>query len=216
MQVTGKLRYSPVVCAEGKKLLQIQAQYVDRILEQLFRDINVLRGKTLVQARILLTDYIQDPHQNNPKRSLESRKDFIQRVIFVGYLATPSSPAMQVLIKDLYEEDLILTRRSKWWAILDIPAEIVDEARKDLYDSGIKTSPSLWGPHCTVIRGEPFTGGPPEGTEYNILVGDKIRHNKDGYFWLDVKSEELETLRTDLNLPPRPSPPFHITIGKRQ
>ena len=35
-----------------------------------------------------------------------------------------------------------------------------------------------------------------------------------GYVWLDVKSEQLEQIRSDLGLDPHPRFGYHLTIGR--
>ena len=81
----------------------------------------------------------------------------------------------------------------------------------------VKLTDSAWKPHCTVTRGENPRGRKmlwkkydrfPVDLHYSPEVWTNGKH-----WWLPVASPELEKIRKELGLRPRPYVPFHITIG---
>ncbi len=81
---------------------------------------------------------------------------------------------------------------------------------------GRVTSPA-WGPHISVIRGEPL----PDPSLWGLYEGTDIRFKYDpesiyynrGHFWLDVECDPLLDLREELGLLRQPRKPLHITIA---
>jgi hypothetical protein len=109
----------------------------------------------------------------------------------------------------------------KWWLIADCDAGIGSYYR-DLFflhtHKCEKLQPPAWKEHITIIRNEE----PPEA---NKVLWEKYANkpvefaysavpDTDGLFvWLHVECSLFESLREELGLSPKPTIPFHLTIG---
>jgi hypothetical protein len=148
------------------------------------------------------------------------------------------------------------TRYDEWWAILRcdiglskyyrsmvensasriVPSDLwLDSAKLDtsidkhwmVSIRKFKTSPSAWGPHVSVIRGEK----PLDLTAWKKYQDERVEFTYDPryintngrHWWFRVKSPRLEEIRKELGLTPQPTfidyhgntrvNPFHFTIG---
>jgi hypothetical protein len=122
---------------------------------------------------------------------------------------------LKLLLKRIKKE-LIITKIKENWAIVVVPLETIKEAREELFHKkGQKPAISCWGPHVTFIRQEvhrePLL---KDGKEITLYYNTKIHEGKNNYFFHDVLSPELETLRISQGLSPNPNPDFHLTIGQ--
>ena len=117
------------------------------------------------------------------------------------------------------DSKLILNNNNQGWAILVVQSPQIKNKLKSLRSQGIHISGSLWGPHVSVVRGERVNNAWKryENHVFEIEVNlDETKQNKQGYYWYGCQSRQLEIIRLELGLPPRPSIPFHLTIGKAQ
>jgi hypothetical protein len=105
-----------------------------------------------------------------------------------------------------------------WWAFVMVPGEIINYYSWHLLKWGKPIQKgSLWGPHISIIKGD--RERPPKtekwGQKYprvlfyysNIVRWDNGRHA-----WLDVYSDDINKIRADMGLEPKPR--FHITLGR--
>lgn len=137
-------------------------------------------------------------------------------------VAENSSTELKQFVDSL-DSSLIITGVRPNWAILELPFSAIEESRKEIEKKyGQKPAVSNWGPHITVVRGERATikcGDKPKnwelrtGEKFEVTITSKIQEGKNRYFYQDVECPELEILRKDLGLRPKPTPDFHITIG---
>lgn len=106
-----------------------------------------------------------------------------------------------------------------WWAKLDVPQSIIRYyqywVKREL---GIRLNTPMWKSHVSVIRGEvPTTFKSAlwkkyQGKEIEFTYSPNLRMSET-YVWLPVESPELEAIRVELGLRPKPKVPFHLTIG---
>ena len=105
-----------------------------------------------------------------------------------------------------------------WWAIVRVPRNIVEYYRHwVLWQTKEKITTSLWGAHISVVRGEEI----PHLEQWNKFPNQRVTivygnlQSNGLYYWLDVSSPELVTIRRKLGLPPEPKHGFHLTVGKK-
>jgi hypothetical protein len=107
------------------------------------------------------------------------------------------------------------------WVILQCDDDIVDYYKWFLNKRGVKLDALMWGSHVSIIRGEAYdkiNNNNIEKWKYNdgqyieFKYGDLVTNGI--HWWLEVQSDELEQMRLNLGLKPRPDFGFHITIGK--
>jgi hypothetical protein len=87
-----------------------------------------------------------------------------------------------------------------------------------LHKKGVDINTSAWGSHVSIVRGE----RPANQDAWRKYQGKRVWfeyspenvHGRFGYWWIEVRSPELERIRVELGLKPQPKKPFHITIGK--
>lgn len=120
-----------------------------------------------------------------------------------------------------YEKALVLKQNidNSRWCILQVERSIIQSKVLELRSAGINISGSAWGPHISVVRGETceeaiWKSRLLEGQSIEFTLETNIRQNKQGYYWYNCASVQLEDLRIQLGLSPRPSPPFHLTLGR--
>jgi hypothetical protein len=221
MKVQGKLKYAPQALATGKKRTSILCSDAQELMALMFYVYPSASGKQLRYIRRLLNTYASDPHLWNPKRELANKQQAVEELYANAQAVLDSLGGDPESVEGLSEclenihDNMILTKDADNWAILELDNSVIDGHVASLRRKSICLSKSVWGTHCTVIRGETFSGRPREGDEFSVLVADKVRHNSKGYYWLEVKSQGLEDLRESMGLSPRPKPSFHITLGKR-
>ena len=105
------------------------------------------------------------------------------------------------------------------WIILRVDPKEVIAKLDELRLAGLRISASAWGPHISVVRNEqidPSLIGTQANTMLEFEASTTLRHNKQGYYWYDVTSLELEAFRNSLGLPPRPNIGLHLTLGRTQ
>jgi len=225
MELTGTLVYDPVARATGKDRARIIRRHAQNLHVLTRAYTPYLQGKLRRTANIydqLVADdshfWIRDQSPAGPKH-LARFYDFAKRL---SETAVSEVPAMfsDLLTAQIarVEYDLILTRMNPNWAILQMDFESVRPWLEELRGQGLRISCSVWKPHVSVIRGEPRRNRwyVDEGKSFTIEVANKISKNRRGYYWLAAKCVALEQVRTSMGLAPRPSPPFHLTIGKAQ
>jgi hypothetical protein len=103
-----------------------------------------------------------------------------------------------------------------WWLMAKASRSIADyyihRVRKEL---GVHGNLPLWSAHVTVTRGE----APKFSRFWKKYAGKEvvIRYSEniqvtDKYAWATVESEDLEDIRVELGLTPRPRCPYHLTL----
>jgi hypothetical protein len=111
------------------------------------------------------------------------------------------------------------TKLKPWWLIVRVPHGVVLYYQDWVWRTErTKLTTSAWGAHLSVIRGE----RPPNKELWKQHANRKIKIeydanpicNRMGHWWLPARCPDLNDIRKDLGLNPRPRVPFHITIGK--
>lgn len=106
----------------------------------------------------------------------------------------------------------------KWWLLLKCDPEIINLYCWFAIRNGLEiVKGSRWGPHISIVTGE----RPKDKILWKTLPGKEYRyrysvnHRVQGPFvWLDVQSDDLEKVRINLGLKPKPHFNFHLTIGR--
>jgi hypothetical protein len=109
-----------------------------------------------------------------------------------------------------------------WWALLICDNEIIRYYNYWLLKQGIyniQGESSVHGSHISVIKGEKPTN-PELWKKYHkkqieFSYSNEVFSN-DTYWWLLVKSDEIEHIRIELGLPPKANMNFHLTIGRKK
>lgn len=106
----------------------------------------------------------------------------------------------------------------KWWMLLSADPGIVDFYNWLCIRHGWEMlKGSRYGPHISVVSGEKpkyiEVWNQLPNTYHNFEYSNEIRTDGD-FVWVDVRSNELEQVRTELGLPARPYFSFHLTIGR--
>jgi hypothetical protein len=105
------------------------------------------------------------------------------------------------------------------WVVLECGRGIIDYYKYWVeFKKNFKLNTPLHGAHVTVVAGKyEDVSFHPSWKKYD---GQIIKFQYDGfikddgsYFWIEVKSEELERIRRELGLTSTPKWPFHLTIG---
>ena len=226
MQITGTLELDPKVVATGKDRTRIIRRHSQTIAALVRPYRSHLQGPQRRRANQLDELLFNDPNYwirrkgaVSEARKLENLLDHARHIIR-ECKEYPDFKKMLATTLHQLDEDLILTRKNEGWAILRVDLTHILPYLQKIRKEGKKISASAWGPHISVIRGEVRRWTTTkryclDGKKYTVEVASEIRKNRSGYYWLDCKSKELENLRIRLDLPPRPSPPFHLTIGKQ-
>lgn len=226
MQITGTLELDPKVIAVGKDRARIIRRHSQNIASLVRPYRPHLQGHQRRRANQLDELIFNDPNYWIRRKGAASEAHRLEhlldhaRHIVQECEEYPDFRKMLAATLRQLDEDLILTRKDKGWAILRVDLSFVLPYLQQIRKQGKKISASAWGPHISVVRGEVRKWTLTkrhglDGQRYTVEVDSQIRNNRNGYYWLDCKSRELENLRVQLGLPPRPSPPFHLTIGKQ-
>jgi len=222
-KLTGTLAYDPVAYATGRARTNLIKRQGHRLHTYLVALLPWLTDATRRHANQAAKVVHDDPYywlrDQPPEAAKVSRFfDLCQRAA-KAEVKPPGIHWRRQLAKAVSEtkRSLILTRREKGWAILVLDPKAVAPHLKQLRQRGVSISPSIWGPHCSVVRGERVHPGlwkTGDQEQFTIEVDTEIQRNRAGYFWLKARSPELERIRQDMELPSRPRPDFHLTIGK--
>lgn len=230
---TGTILYEPKIMASGKTRRAIVRRHAHNIFIEAVRYLPLLSGKPSKTLRKFIEAYTVNPHywlsRGNSAVSEETLDELIKLARFIVSLPHPSEetwknidPVYMANALKLMETDMIIPSKTdgEAWCILKVDLKTIQEQLEGLRSAGINISGSAWGPHISIIRGETvdkelFKEHPQELTKINFELG-ALRHNKQGYYWYDIECPELEQLRISFRLSPRPTPPFHLTIGKVQ
>lgn len=115
-------------------------------------------------------------------------------------------------------QDSRATRQSgRWWAALKIPWGIGEYYRHwAKKEWGYDFTPPIWGEHVSIIRGE-FPRKLKlwrkyHGEKFSIQYSEVLDFNGT-YAWLAVNAPQMEEIRMELGLPPKPKKDFHLTVG---
>ena len=108
------------------------------------------------------------------------------------------------------------------WVILECDPGIVEYYQHCFWkERHIKLARSKHGSHISLVRGKE-EGIEPGFWERNLDGGELSFFYipelvfENNYCWINVWGEELEKVRTDLGLSPKPPMNFHLTIGRVQ
>lgn len=226
MQITGKLELDPKVLATGKDRTRIIRRHSQMIATCVRPYVPHLQGHDRRRAnqfdQLLLDDpnyWIRRKGAVSEAYQLENLLKHARSILQSQEEYPEIKKLLQNTVKQL-DEDLVLTRQDRGWAILRVETKHVLPHLQSIRADGTHVSLSAWGPHISVIRGELRRWKNSQkfnlhGKEFTVELGDTLRQNRKGCYWLDCQSRELEDVRVQLGLPPRPSPPFHLTIGKK-
>jgi len=227
MEHTGTLVYDPVARATGKDRARIIRRHAHELAGYCRIYVPYLEGKSRRCANDLDQLLLNDPNYWIRRKGQVSAANKLNRLYqHAQTLCTKTElPAVSTLINDLVskvEDQLVLTKKKPGWAILKLDHSSVEPYLQEIRGNGTRISCSVWGAHVSVMRGEHPQDkaalrqirARTEGKSFKIETRGEIRRNRQGYYWLDVRAPALEALRVELGLPPRPSPPFHLTIGK--
>jgi hypothetical protein len=225
MEITGTLVYDPVVRATGKDRARVIRRHAHVLAVCVRAYVPYLEGRERRIANQFDKLLHDDPNYwvRRKGSNVCTAKHLNQLLDHARDLRLrrehPEFSLILVNTLNQIEDELILTRQDPGWAILKIDLSVLTPYLDEIRADGTAVSCSAWGPHCTVMRGEGPTNhalwGKYEGQEFQITTSDELRSNKAGYYWLNAQSRALENVRTELGLPPRPRPPFHLTIGKK-
>ena len=224
MELTGTLVYDPAARAKGKDRARIIRRHAHELASLARTYVPHLDGKSRKCANVLDHLLADDPHYWLRRKGQVSTAGKLNQLLqhARGLLGRTEYPEIQQELAaklQLVDNQLVLTRKDPGWVILQVGLDSVEPYLDQIRADGTKIGCSVWGPHISVIRGE-VQGFKTShlyannGRTVTIEVGSEIKQNRKGYYWLNAQSVELEKLRTDLGLPPRPRPPFHLTIGK--
>jgi hypothetical protein len=132
----------------------------------------------------------------------------------------PKPQKLLCFLKEL-EAKLCRTKTKPWTAIVRVDnPKFMEQCQQKLRHKNKIVTPSAWGPHVTLVRGEHPTSqgeilwGFRQNQQVNLWVDSDLKTNHRGYWWVDIKSKELNKYRKELGLNPRPTIQFHLTIGK--
>jgi hypothetical protein len=222
MKITGKCNYDPVALATGKDRTRIIRRHAHTLAIASLSFQPFLDGRMRKISNQLSATVHADPYywvrNKYPFASAEELERLLEHSReLLNQVPTAFTNLLQTTIAKI-ESELIVTRQSPGWAILNICYSDIAEHFKKIKREHRDLQISAWSPHCSITRGEtpqhPQHWCKYQDAEIKIEIQPDVHKNKKGYFWLNVVSKDLEKIRTELGLPPRPSPPFHITIGK--
>lgn len=226
MNIIGTLELDPVVLATGKDRSRIIRRHSQMMAICVRAYVPHLDGHMRRRANQLDKLLHNDPNYWIRRKGQVSAPGQLENLLAHARTILDTQEEYPEVLRLLrravfkVDEDMVQTRRELGWAILRVAPKHIRPFLDEIRADGTKISQSAWGPHISVIRGELrrwTTSQKSElnGKEFQVKLAENLRSNRRGYYWLDVESRELETLRTELGLPPRPSTPFHLTIGKR-
>ena len=225
MNITGKITLDPVVLAEGKDRARVIRRHAQVLAACCRPYLPHLEGKNRRLANKLDDLLSRDPSYWIRRQGQNiSTAQNLDKLLAHAHVCREIEkyPAIKTaLLSTLQTIDasMVLTKQDPGWAIMKVDRDHIRPYLEEIRASGTQISCSAWGAHISVIRGELQQWGLKQKHEINamsfqVTVKTTIRQNRRGYYWLDVQSKDLEELRLHLGLPPRPRPPFHLTIGK--
>ena len=229
---TGKIIYEPKIMASGKTRRAIVRRHAHNIFIEAIRYLPALTGKPLKTLKKFIEAYKENPFywisRGNSAVSEEILSELIKLARSITQItqseeaASYIDPQFMISALKTMETDMIIPSKTdgEAWCILQVDLKTIQEQLEGLRKAGVNISGSAWGPHISIVRGEKVNPGtwvtfPDADKLINFELGT-LRHNKNGYYWYDLECRELELLRIQLGLSPRPTPPFHLTIGKVQ
>jgi hypothetical protein len=119
----------------------------------------------------------------------------------------------------LYDPRSEKTAFKPWWVILQCDKEIVRYYQHIFYKLyWKKLQTPVWQSHLSIVRGEEpqlkNNWGKWHGKyiEYEYIYDGHFENNGI-YFWLKARSLQLNTIREELGIDPKPTMDFHISIG---
>lgn len=225
----GQVIYSPRIMASGKTKRAIIRRHAQTLFIECVRYLPALTGKPLKALKRFMTLYQENPYywlsRGNSAVAEEELDELIKLTKICQSLEqkdyqVDKEPLEQAL-KNLEYDSIIPSKTDgQNWVILKVDLRTVEEELKGLRAAGVNISGSAWGPHISIVRGEEV---PPMAWDLKPLANSiiefelgKFRHNKQSYYWYDIECPGLEEVRTSLFLSPRPTPGFHLTLGKIQ
>lgn len=229
MEIKGTLDFDPVILATGKDRSRIIRRHSQMIASLVRPFVPHLQGSVRRRANQLDKLLYDDPNYWIRRKDAVSTTDQLENLFghakdILQLEVSQQYPELLKLLRktiNKVQEDFVLTRQRPGWAILRIDKKYLIPHLDNIRSDGTQISCSAWGPHISVVRGETSHWKTRQkqaynGKTYSVTLSDKLRSNRKGYYWVDCQSKELEKLRMQLGLPPRPSPPFHLTIGKKR
>lgn len=104
------------------------------------------------------------------------------------------------------------------WIILQCDLDTILYYQWWLRHYGIKVNLPIWKSHISVVRGEEIPNPEPWGNH----EGEKIDFSyktadiwwNGSYWWVNIESPRLVSIRSELGLDPQPKYKLHWTIGK--
>jgi hypothetical protein len=129
----------------------------------------------------------------------------------------------------VYDKNVTVNAVGKhvWWARVFVDKNILYYYAWHLKKYGISIQLGVKpGPHVTFVRGEDPPNKQIWGKDQEIVLyySHIVRGDNDYHVWVDAKSPQLDQLRSDLGLPPKPqkylsdgrilASSYHITIGR--
>lgn len=224
MFITGTIIYDPVHRVSEKKEFAVRRTYLITGLKLLLETLPHSPPASKV-GKAILTAYLDNPSQYLPTVRNRISNQMVEDIYrYLGTVASsgmkPEPVALQAYIQEL-ETRLCRTKTKPWTAIIRVDnPEFMEQYRQKLKYENVTVTPSAWGPHITLIRGEQPTPqgeifwGFREGQTVDLQVMSTPKTNHRGYWWIDIKCKELNEYRKELGLNPRPTIQFHLTIGK--
>lgn len=224
----GQIEFDPKILATGKTRRAILRKYGHDFFIESVKYLPYLTGKPRKIVLSLLEAYVQNPHLFLVRGNSSINEDQLEELLKIQYYIKDKvkcdfDPSTLCTLLAKYEQELVIDAHDKErWIILKVQDQIVKEQLENLRAAGINICGSAWGPHISLVRNEKVD------TDTWVMAKIKnnlysptleftlgtLRHNKQGYYWYEVRSLELEEFRTKLGLSPRPTPPFHLTLGK--
>lgn len=213
--------------ASGKTKRAIIRRHAHDIFIEIIRYLPLLSGKPLKSIKTFITAYQNNPYYWLSRGNSAVSEDELDELMKLSRICEDIANPEELVSKNLLaqrlqalEQDLIIPSKTDGqnWVILKVDLRTVEEQLKSLRAAGVNISGSAWGPHISLVRGEQvdftlWSTQPSAGAKIDFELG-KFRHNKQGYYWYDIECINLEAIRISLGLSPRPSPSFHLTLGK--
>lgn len=105
-----------------------------------------------------------------------------------------------------------------WWCLLKCDQGIVDFYSWLCKKAGLPVMKNtLHGAHVSVVKGEEPLVKEAWGVNFGpveFYYASIIRYDNDRHAWLDVNSQCLHELRSNLGLPPKINMSYHMTLGR--
>ena len=219
--MNGTLIWNPPIIATGKTrraTLRKHAQLLwNDCLEarmNLPESLDVLMQKFLLSTESNEAYWTARGNSSCPEKTLEE-------LLQLASYFTKKCPSLKALSN--YEESLLIksNHEHELWIILKIDPKQAIKRLDELRAAGLRVSASAWGPHISVVRNEKIAqeliqSQPSNNLVFNFESNMILRTNRQGYYWYDCESLELEAFRTSLGLSPRPPINWHMTLGRLQ